>query len=93
MLSSTNLRSCLKISFQRWYIERGRVISAWNLANTCFHAGDKDRTLEWLEKACEGRDGNMPIIRWPLWDSLRSGPRFQDLLRRIGLPLDEKRSI
>ena len=66
-------------------------ISAWNLANTYFHAGDKDRAIEWLEKAYEERDGNMPYIRWPLWDSLRSDPRFQALLRLIGLPLDEKK--
>ena len=44
------------------------------------------RALDWLEKAYEDGDHNMPYIGKPLFDSLRSDPRYQDLLRRIGLP-------
>jgi tetratricopeptide (TPR) repeat protein len=66
-------------------------ISAWNLANAYLYAGDRDRAIEWLEKAYEERDGNMPYIRLPIWDSMRSDPRFQDLLRRMGLPVGEKK--
>jgi len=40
-----------------------------------------------LEKAYEQRDPNMPYLScWPLCDPLRSDPRFQALMRRIGLP-------
>ena len=49
--------------------------------------GDKDRVLEWLGKAYEERDGEQ--IRWlkvdPLYDPVRSDPRFIDLLKKVGL--------
>lgn len=60
---------------------------AIRIARLYAHAGDKDRTLEWLEKACEKRES--PLVHlgvgWE-WHSLRDDPRFQGLLRRIGLP-------
>ena len=48
--------------------------------------GEKDLALQWLEKAFEVRDPNMPYLGLPEYDSLRSDPRFQDLLRRMNLP-------
>jgi tetratricopeptide (TPR) repeat protein len=50
------------------------------------YAGNRDRTLEWLEKAFEARDPNMPYLGLPVYDSLRSDPRFQSLIRRMNLP-------
>ncbi len=48
--------------------------------------GDKDRAFEWLEKAYEERDLILVYyLRFPQLDSLRSDPRFTDLLRRMGL--------
>jgi adenylate cyclase len=50
-------------------------------------AGEKERTLEWLEKAYEAHDGNLPyIVSRPNIDPLRSDPRYQDLLRRMNFP-------
>jgi tetratricopeptide (TPR) repeat protein len=47
---------------------------------------DKDQAFAWLEKAYEERDAVMESLKVePVWDSLRSDPRFADLLRRIGL--------
>ena len=46
--------------------------------------GDKDQALTWLEKAFEDRSNPGVLLR-PGFDSLRSDPRFQDLVRRIGL--------
>ncbi len=59
---------------------------AFHMANLYIHAGDRARAVEWLERACELRDPNMPYIRGPQWDSVRADPRFQDLMRRVGLP-------
>jgi tetratricopeptide (TPR) repeat protein len=51
------------------------------------HAGRKDRALDWLETAYEERDPNMVYLSvYPTWDSLRSDPRFQSLLRRMNFP-------
>ena len=47
--------------------------------------GKKDLALTWLEKAYEERaDGLTWLNVLPALDGLRSEPRFQDLLRRIG---------
>jgi len=48
--------------------------------------GDKDQAFAWLEKDFEARSGQLARIRWePPFESLRSDPRFADLLRRMGL--------
>ena len=60
------------------------------IARRYLDAGDNDRAIDWLEKAYEERDPNLPYIGLPFYGPLRSDPRFQDLLRRIGLPVDEK---
>ena len=61
-------------------------VTAYALARRWLYAGDKDRALEWLERAYGDGDGNMPYIGMPIYDPLRADPRFQDLLRRMNLP-------
>jgi tetratricopeptide (TPR) repeat protein len=51
------------------------------------YAGEKQRTLDWLEKAFEEREtGVVKLQVDPDWDGVRDDPRFQDLLRRMNLP-------
>jgi TolB-like protein/Tfp pilus assembly protein PilF len=45
---------------------------------------EKDDAFEWLEKAIE--DHETRNLQSPEWDSLRSDPRFQSLLRRMNFP-------
>jgi tetratricopeptide (TPR) repeat protein len=47
--------------------------------------GDNDRAMTWLNKAYQARF-NPSILTRPVFDPLRSDPRFQDLVHRIGLP-------
>jgi TolB-like protein/DNA-binding winged helix-turn-helix (wHTH) protein/Tfp pilus assembly protein PilF len=47
--------------------------------------GDQDQAMNWLEKGYEERFNPSVLLR-PGFDPLRSDPRFQDLVRRIGLP-------
>jgi TolB-like protein/Tfp pilus assembly protein PilF len=61
-------------------------LRAYALAHRCNYAGDREGTLQWLERAYAEGDYNMPYIGGPTFDLLRSDPRFQDLLRRVGLP-------
>ena len=48
--------------------------------------GEKDRAFAWLEKAYAEKSGFLPFVKSsPLFDSLRSDPRYADLLKRMGL--------
>lgn len=48
--------------------------------------GEKDRAFEWLEKAYQERHPHLVNLKvQPVYDPLRSDPRFADLVRRVGL--------
>jgi len=53
-------------------------------------SGEYDLAIDWLEKSYEEHDPNLPYIDMPCYSPLRSNPRFQDLLRKMNLPVDEK---
>jgi hypothetical protein len=46
--------------------------------------------IDWFEKAYEEHDPTLPYLGSPTRDPLRSYPRFQELLRKMNLPVDEK---
>ncbi len=46
--------------------------------------GDKDQAMLWVEEGYEERFNPGVLLR-PGFDPLRSEPRFQELVRRIGL--------
>ncbi len=48
--------------------------------------GDRDKAFAWLEKAYADHSNSLITLRVdPAYDPLRSDPRFQDLIRRVGL--------
>ena len=64
----------------RDYIPPGYL--AWGYAM----AGDKERAFAWLEKAYQQHDPSLANLKVdPGFDSLRSDPRYLDLLKRVGL--------
>jgi hypothetical protein len=65
-------------------------LMAYPLANYYARAGDAERIIEWLEKAYEEHNNNLPYMRTPVFDAVRDDPRFQDLVRRVGLPMAER---
>jgi predicted Zn-dependent protease len=48
--------------------------------------GDRDQALKWYEKAVEERSINLWVLPDQRLDPIRSDPRFQNLMRRMGLP-------
>ena len=66
-------------------------VSAYEIATVYAGLGDKDRAIEWLEKAYEERSNALARFRMdPRLRSLHSDPRFQDLLRRMNFPPDRQ---
>lgn len=64
-----------------------RKFPAFLIATFYTKLGRTDEALQWLEKGYEERDFRMTLIGVAFeFDSLRSDPRFKELLRRMGLP-------
>jgi hypothetical protein len=67
-------------------VELGEYISPVSIALVHIGLGDADRALRWLERAYDER---APQLIWlkadPIFDPLRSDPRFTRLLRRMRL--------
>jgi serine/threonine protein kinase len=62
-------------------------VSAASLGIISGALGDKDEAFAWLEKAYEVRDPQLTYLKvGPKFTPLRSDTRYQDLLRRMGLP-------
>jgi adenylate cyclase len=49
--------------------------------------GEKDVGFQWVQKAYEARDANLPMTcRWPTTNAARKDPRFVELLGKMKLP-------
>jgi serine/threonine protein kinase/Tfp pilus assembly protein PilF len=71
--------------------------TALNIARVYNGIGEIDSACEWLERSVEERNGEVVFLNvgtksgtGNIWrKTLRTDPRYQDILRRIGLPTDE----
>jgi len=69
-------------------LTRQKYIAPYFFAGIYAGLGEDDRAMEYLEKSYEERSHWLIYLHIdPGMDALRSNPRFQGLLRRIGLPL------
>jgi tetratricopeptide (TPR) repeat protein len=69
-------------------IERSKTsyVTPWQVATLYTRAGMNEEALVWFEKAYEAHDPNMPYLSVdPIFDDLRPLPRFQAILKRMGL--------
>jgi hypothetical protein len=68
-------------------MSKQKYVSAYLIATVYAGLGDKESAFHWLESAMKQRDCQIPVLKVdPLFESLHSDPRFNELLRRIGLP-------
>jgi len=67
-------------------IEASEDYYPYGVAESYMLLGDKDEALVWLHKAYETRSGILFLKVDPYWKTIRSDPRYADLLRRMGLP-------
>ena len=50
------------------------------------YLGEKEKALNNLERACQGRDFLVPFVKAdPIFDSLRGEPRYHAILDKMGL--------
>ena len=68
-------------------LELRRNPDPYELAENYLRLGDKPQTFYWLERAYA--ENNVYLSIWlncdPLWDDLRSDPRYAELVQRLGL--------
>ena len=63
-------------------------VPAYDIAVVHMGLGEKEQALEWLNKALEERSGFLVYIKCDRrFDGLRTDPRYEALLNRIGLPV------
>ncbi|MGI8995600.1 MAG: protein kinase domain-containing protein, partial [Pyrinomonadaceae bacterium] len=68
-------------------LSKERYVPPYHVALIYNGLGERDETLAWLERGFEQRDPRMIVLKVePKWNNLRADPRFQELLRRVGLP-------
>jgi TolB-like protein/predicted Ser/Thr protein kinase len=80
------LRGAIEVQLAQHKAKNGYV-SPYSIAVNYADLGDKDHAFQWLDLAFQERDGSLIGIRTdPTFDSVRSDPRYADLVRRIGLP-------
>ena len=64
---------------------KSRFVPPYHIALDYNNVGDKERALDWLEKAYDIRDPKMTFLKTMNWKNVENDPRFQDILRRVGL--------
>ena len=81
-------RACADLMAEQ-YRKPGKNVNAFEIANIYHAAGEYDLAIDWYEKCYENHAISLPLIS-EIRDPLRSYPRFQGLLRKMNLPVDEK---
>jgi tetratricopeptide (TPR) repeat protein len=72
-----------------YYLELSRTEFVWPAIFVFIYAGmgETDKAIEWLEKTYEQREAWLDVIQVePMYDNLRSDPRFQELVDRMNFP-------
>jgi hypothetical protein len=70
----------LKKRRQAGYVPAGAFLNAY------LGLGDNDEAFVWFERARQEQSNVLKLIKvFPPFDPVRSDPRFQDLVRRVGL--------
>lgn len=81
-----NRSDALKILAQLSVLSKTRYVSSYTFALVYLGLADKEKAFAWLQKAATERSQALTTVKVdPVFDDLRSDPRFTVLLRQIGL--------
>lgn len=66
---------------------KSEYVSPYQFASVYAGLNERDSAFEWLEKGYVARDRIVLLLKvHPMFDEIRSDPRFDNLIRRVGLP-------
>jgi tetratricopeptide (TPR) repeat protein len=76
----------LKVIGELKELSKRKHVSPYNMAAFYTALGEKNQAFEYLERAYNERDVVVVYLKVdPMFDSIRSDPRFKELLKKIGL--------
>ena len=61
-------------------------VKAMDFADAYAWGKDKEKTIEYLNKAYDERDKLTDLKVQKTWDFVRDDPRFKELVKRVGIP-------
>ena len=80
-----NREQALKLLERLNHLPQDQYLSPFHMSLAYIGLGDYDMAIKWLEKAYGARDEWLVYLKvYPEFDPLRSDPRFQSLLKRVG---------
>ena len=75
-----------KLLNQMHEVAKKRYVPAYSFAIAYIGLGDKDQAFQWLDRSLQDRGWEVTFLKVDSnMDSLRSDPRFADLVKRVGL--------
>ena len=69
-----------------WHTARSPYVCPYEVAGVYAQLGDRGRAIDWLDKAYRNRSCLYWLRQDPRFDSIRSDPRFQELLAKMNFP-------
>ncbi|MCX6261620.1 MAG: tetratricopeptide repeat protein, partial [Bacteroidia bacterium] len=72
-----------------YYLDLSKKEFVWptNIVFIYIGLGEKDKAFEWLEKTYKEHEAYLDLLQVePMYDPLRSDPRFKDLLKKMNFP-------
>jgi len=84
---SGNRSDAMRVLQDLEQLTKKRYVCSYEVAAAYVLLREKDQAFRWFDKAVEDRSDCMVVLAVdPRLDNIRFEPRFQDLLRRVGLP-------
>jgi len=75
-----------RVAESKIHQSKSKFITPWQIATLYTRAGMPDEALQWMEKALEAHDPNMPYLNIdPIFDYIREDPRFKKIIKQVGL--------
>lgn len=73
----------------RELVQKYQDVSGYQIAEAYGYRGDREHTLQWLERAYDERDSALVGVKTdPLLNSMHEDPRYAEFLKKMRLPLN-----